>query len=291
MGKRTYIRSGGAWVDVTTGAGISRSASAPSSPVNGQVYYNTTDSNTYIYNGTTWDVLNSTSSSATPLAIAASPAVGTSVIASRQDHVHEGVTSITGTANQVIASAADGAVTLSLPQSIATTSTPTFGATTINGILTSNQSGTLDLIEGIILQRTTSLSISTTSLNTAPTTGNTQAISWSSAVKANTSMWTSGSAIVAPLAGWYAINLNFQFGTGTSYAVAGYIFQGSTLRAHEEKQAGANTAADMLKVSAIIYCAANDSITARVAASTTSKSITVTSQNGYFSMLYLGAQS
>lgn len=43
------------------------------------------------------------------------------------------VTSITGTANQVIASASIGAVTLSLPQSIATTSTPTFGAMTLSG--------------------------------------------------------------------------------------------------------------------------------------------------------------
>jgi hypothetical protein len=39
-----------------------------------------------------------------------------------------GVTSITGTTNQVTASASTGGVTLSLPQSIATTSTPTFGA-------------------------------------------------------------------------------------------------------------------------------------------------------------------
>lgn len=161
----------------------------------------------------------------------------------------------------------------------------------VNGTITGNQSGTLDVIEGIVLQRTTSLSIATTSLNTTPTTANTSAITWSSAVKANTAMWSSGSAITAPLAGYYQINLGFQFGSGTSYAVAGYIFQGSTLRAHEEKQAGANTAADMLNVSTMIYCAANDSITARVAASTTSKSIIVTSQNGYFSMLYLGAQT
>ena len=41
-----------------------------------------------------------------------------------------GVTSITGTANQVIASSSTGAVTLSLPQSIATTSTPTFAGVT-----------------------------------------------------------------------------------------------------------------------------------------------------------------
>ena len=41
-----------------------------------------------------------------------------------------GVTSITGTTNQVIASAATGAVTLSLPQSIATTSDVTFNSVT-----------------------------------------------------------------------------------------------------------------------------------------------------------------
>lgn len=46
------------------------------------------------------------------------------------------VTSITGTANQVIASASTGAVTLSLPQSIATTSTVTFG--TLNAAVALN---------------------------------------------------------------------------------------------------------------------------------------------------------
>lgn len=43
------------------------------------------------------------------------------------------VTSITGTANQVIASSPTGAVTLSLPQSIAVASTPTFGGLTLSG--------------------------------------------------------------------------------------------------------------------------------------------------------------
>jgi hypothetical protein len=42
-----------------------------------------------------------------------------------------GVSSITGTANQVVASASTGAVTLSLPQSIGTTSTPTFASLTL----------------------------------------------------------------------------------------------------------------------------------------------------------------
>ena len=47
-----------------------------------------------------------------------------------------GVLSITGTANQVAASASTGAITLSLPQSIATTSTPTFSMVTISGTTT-----------------------------------------------------------------------------------------------------------------------------------------------------------
>ncbi len=43
------------------------------------------------------------------------------------------VSSITGTANQVVASGATGAVTLSLPQSIATSSNLRFGSLTLNG--------------------------------------------------------------------------------------------------------------------------------------------------------------
>jgi hypothetical protein len=49
---------------------------------------------------------------------------GTAV--SLSGHSHGGVTSITGTANQVVASASTGAVTLSLPQSIGTANSPLF---------------------------------------------------------------------------------------------------------------------------------------------------------------------
>jgi hypothetical protein len=45
-----------------------------------------------------------------------------------------GVTSITGTANQIIASSPTGAVTLSTPQDIATTSNPTFAGATLGSI-------------------------------------------------------------------------------------------------------------------------------------------------------------
>ena len=49
-----------------------------------------------------------------------------------------GVTSITGTANQIIASSSTGAVTLSTPQDIATTSSPTFANMTLTGDLAVN---------------------------------------------------------------------------------------------------------------------------------------------------------
>jgi len=52
-----------------------------------------------------------------------------------------GVTSITGTANQVIASASSGAVTLSTPQDIAPASSPTFNALTLTGTPLAKTSG------------------------------------------------------------------------------------------------------------------------------------------------------
>ena len=52
------------------------------------------------------------------------------------------VSSITGTANQVLASASTGAVTLSLPQSIATSSSPTFSNVTGTSGFSSGISGT-----------------------------------------------------------------------------------------------------------------------------------------------------
>lgn len=52
-----------------------------------------------------------------------------------------GVTSVTGTANQVIASASTGAVTLSLPQDISTTSNPTFGTLGLTALKVFNVTG------------------------------------------------------------------------------------------------------------------------------------------------------
>ena len=68
------------------------------------------------------------------------------------------VSSITGTANQVVASVSTGAVTLSLPQSIATTSSPTFGGITLTGAL----GGTSATFSGGIQLTSNGSSISTT---------------------------------------------------------------------------------------------------------------------------------
>ena len=115
----------GTTVSVTgniTGGNISTAGNlaAPTAAVN----TNTTQVATTAY------VLGQLSSS-TPAAIAAAGAVGTGTTFARADHTHSGVTSITGTANQVTASASAGAVTLSLPQSIATSSAVQFGSLTV----------------------------------------------------------------------------------------------------------------------------------------------------------------
>ena len=61
-------------------------------------------------------------------------AAGTGISITGDAVTNEGVLSITGTADQVVASASTGAVTLSLPQSIGSTSTPTFGSVTVGSV-------------------------------------------------------------------------------------------------------------------------------------------------------------
>lgn len=84
-----------------------------------------------------------------------------------------GVTSITGTANQVIASAATGAVALSLPQSIDTAALVTFGkVTAATAVLTSLNVATLTATGSTALQGATQI----TSLNVATLTATGAAI-------------------------------------------------------------------------------------------------------------------
>jgi hypothetical protein len=108
--------------------------------------------------------LNLVGSDATTDTIKFAQGVGITVVRTDADTItitntdpgSAGVTSITGTANQVIASSPTGAVTLSLPQSIATTSSPQFadvtGGNIIVGGLTDNTISSADTNGDIILQ-------------------------------------------------------------------------------------------------------------------------------------------
>jgi len=69
---------------------------------------------------------------------------------------NSGVTDLTGTANQITVSASTGSVTLSLPQSIASTSSPTFASLSVgSGSLTA---GSVTLTDALIGTATTSIS-------------------------------------------------------------------------------------------------------------------------------------
>ena len=69
---------------------------------------------------------------------------------------NDGVTSLFGTANQVIATGSTGAITLSLPQSIAATSSPTFASLSVgSGSVTA---GSVTLADALIGTATTSIS-------------------------------------------------------------------------------------------------------------------------------------
>ena len=83
-------------------------ANRPAAGYKGRVFIGTDNFNIYRDNGTTWNQLGGSAS-------------GT-------------VTSIIGTANQVIASSSTGSVTLSLPQSINISNSPTFTGLTLSGL-------------------------------------------------------------------------------------------------------------------------------------------------------------
>lgn len=69
-----------------------------------------------------------------PISGSGAPSFRALVAADISDLSSAGVTSITGTANQVIASSSTGAVTLSLPQNIGTSNSPTFAGLTLSGL-------------------------------------------------------------------------------------------------------------------------------------------------------------
>jgi len=155
------------------------------------------------------------------------------------------------------------------------------GAITGDGVTT-------DLVHGITLQRTTTLTVNTS------TDASATAITWSSAVK-NTALyayWSSGSTITIPLTGWYSITCHLASGggLGTGFAFRLYVLVNGTLVAKNETQAQANTNNDTPAIATIQYLTAADSLVFRASASAASKTIGG-ARNSACSVVYMGNMS
>jgi len=155
------------------------------------------------------------------------------------------------------------------------------GAITGDGVTT-------DLVHGITLQRTTTLTVNTS------TDASATAITWSSAIK-NTALyayWSSGSAIAIPLTAWYSITCHLASGggLGTGFAFRLYVVVNGTVVARNETQAQANTNNDTPAITTIQYLTAADSLVFRASASTTAKTIGG-SRISHCSVVYMGNMS
>jgi len=178
------------------------------------------------------------------------------------------------------------ATTSNFNNSVTTTGNLTAdGDITANGVLSG--SGETDLlVHGVNLQRTTTLTINTS------TDASATAITWSSAVK-NTSLyayWSSGSTIAIPLTGWYNITCHLTFASGTGYAARLYALIGGTVIAESEMQAAANTTNDTVGLATIAYLTAGNSLVFRASASSASKTIGGSARNRC-SVVYIGDMS
>ena len=113
----------------------------PTTPVIGQIYYDSVTNQPYFYNGTKFVSLNPTTPVAGTSLGGLTGAIGLGqglTVAGNQlglasSFTSSLVTSLTGTANQVNVSGNIGNIKLSLPQDLAVASTPSFVGLTVNG--------------------------------------------------------------------------------------------------------------------------------------------------------------
>jgi len=96
----------------------------PGSPATGQIYYNTNDSKLKVYNGSSWTTVGNTQEEIEDYIDGLITAGGGISVDYDDDGnsltiANTGVTSLTGTANEVTVSASAGAVTVGLPSTVA----------------------------------------------------------------------------------------------------------------------------------------------------------------------------
>jgi|DEB0MinimDraft_6_1074348.scaffolds.fasta_scaffold05065_5 hypothetical protein len=105
-------------------AAIQNLATDPESPASGQIYYNTNDSKLKVYNGASWTTVGNTQEEIEDYINGLITAGGGISVDYDDDGnsltiANTGVTSLTGTSNEVTVSASAGAVTIGLPSTVA----------------------------------------------------------------------------------------------------------------------------------------------------------------------------
>ena len=153
-------------------------ATDPGSPVQGQFYYNTTSDLVKIYDGSAWIEIPLTTESVQDI-VSGVIVAGGGISSTYNDGANTltiantGVTSLTGTADEVTVSASAGAVTLSLPATINANTTGTAASlTTARTIeLTGDVTGTISFDGSASASMATTIAANSVALGT-DTTGN-----------------------------------------------------------------------------------------------------------------------
>ena len=205
------------------------------------------------------------------------------------------VTSITGTSNQVTASAPNGAVTLSLPQSIATSSTPTFSGLTIGsgGMSLTGTGGHTDLMAALIATNT-GQDLTTTDSSTSNIIAWNSASSYGIAGKMPTATASgTGHYITLNMAGLYHICVSLRLLGGSGFGAISLWTgsSGGSKVCENQTQNQTSTTKDILTLNVYRYFNSGDIFRLTGFVQTTSASAEIVNEStvNRLACVYLGA--
>lgn len=158
---------------------IQNLATDPASPAQGQIYYNSVSDLLKVYDGAAWFEVGALSTEAVQDIVNGVIVAGSGVSSTYNDSsntltiANTGVTSLTGTANEVDVSASAGSITVSLPVTINANTTGTAASLTTarNIALTGDVTGTLSFDGSASASMATTIAANSVALGT-DTTGN-----------------------------------------------------------------------------------------------------------------------